>query len=272
MQRESNAKYIREPFLNSEVAFGEELVTHLSPNENLKIVVSHRLSYAHKKYVYLFALEDKQGTIIEDFSPLVSTGKIVWSNDSEWVAIEVGVDKVGFLIMNIAKHHFGFISFKRKPAAKVDIKDGHIRFVMPDDFIAVLNSEKLIGGGLTELPRIKYEKAKDIDLKLEELTTLDRGDFSKIFSLEKEPYYFEPQRNGFWSFEGNLPQTTESGYNGRPFEMYQLEIFAEYGDAVSKKWIDMVVEKSGGKYQLYKPVTDYLGVLKREDFVDQNDN
>jgi len=139
---------------------------------------------------------------------------------------------------------------------------------MPDDFVEVLNSEKLIGGGITELPRIKYEKAKDIIIKLSDLPIIDKDELANVFLTETEPHYFEPQRNGFWPFNGELPKTTATGYNGRSFEMYQLEVFAEYGDAVSKKWLDMIIEKTNGKYQLYKPVTEYLGLLKREDFLD----
>jgi len=77
MERGLNKKYLRAPFLDVDVAFGQEIKPHISPNKAFNLLVTHRLAYAHKKYVYLFNLENVKGDIIENFEPLVTTGKVV---------------------------------------------------------------------------------------------------------------------------------------------------------------------------------------------------
>ena len=78
-------------------------------------------------------------------------------------------------------------------------------------------------------------------------------------------YNHELIDGGFNEFHGTLPQDTVTGYNGRAFEVYQLQAFAEYGDKISQYWLDEIKRKTNNNYNISHRVSDYIGQRRRQD-------
>ena len=215
---------------------------------------------------YFFTLIDEQGKIIEDFNPHTTNGLMSWSSDSQYLGVLIGEVSVGYLIMNLSQHTFALIKFKRKPPVIVSHEQGAITFTMSDHFVHILNTETLIGGGISEIPRAKYERSRDLKIKLVDLVFHHKDSMKDIFDLHKDDqaYAMGPVQNGFWPFDGRRPQNTIDGFNGRPFEVYQLKAFANFGDEQSQKWMAEIDQMTEGKYNRFLQVSYYLGERQKE--------
>ncbi|MBK7009799.1 MAG: hypothetical protein IPH36_14800 [Saprospiraceae bacterium] len=70
-----------------------------------------------------------------------------------------------------------------------------------------MNSDKLYGGGISELPRIKYIKPADVTIEIASLVYYQKNQLKHIFELNKEEKInLSPINSGFWEFSGKMPQ------------------------------------------------------------------
>lgn len=259
---EVNQKYLREPFRNIKGDFQKELKIFPSPDKEKNIVISHCWEYRMGANVCLFHLTDNKMKIIEDFTPHTTYGKIKWAEDSNTVAITIGESQKGILIMHIELMEFSLV---KTNCIDFEIEKGILKLIIPQDQIDLLNSDKLYGGGISELPRIKYIKPADITIEIASLIYYQKNQLKHIFELNKEEKInLAPINSGFWEFIGKLPQNTYDGFNGREFEVYQLEAFARFGDQQSMKWLDEIKSMTDKRYDIGWPVSYYLGKRERE--------
>jgi len=125
----------------------------------------------------------------------------------------------------------------------------------------------LVGGGITELPYKRYHKPTDITFDLNILEFYPISDLQNILSLttDDKNYSLGLVDGGYNEFKGKFPKDTISGYNGRAFEVYQLKDFADYGDEISKFWLEEIKRKTNNNYSLWNKVSQYIGHRRRQD-------
>ena len=255
-------KYLREPYLNVAGNFSHKVTNYPSPNGQHSIVVSHCWEYRMGANACLFHLIDENEEIIENFSPLTTNSRLSWSQDSSRLAILIGEQHRGILLYDLEHRNFSFV---KSNCYTFKIENEKLVLFISENFINQLNSEKLIGGGVSELPRVKYLKPEDIQIDISTLETFTKADLSTYYQngAENEINIY-PVEKGFWEFKGDLPQDTIRGYNGRDFEIYQLELFAKYGDEQSIEWLFEIKVMTENKYSKWDKVSKYLGNRKRE--------
>lgn len=257
-----SSRYLRPPFDVVDGVFNKEIQTHLSPDQSMKLVISHCWNYKPGSNPGLFHLLDFSDNIIEHFTPHTTNGHLNWTTDSRFLGIDIGENEKGILVFDTMLMQVALIPTKCRD---FKIENESIVISISDKFMERINSDLLIGGGKTQLPRIKYKRPDDIQVSINSLQFYPKNKIAEIFKLteKQEQVILDPIPNGFWEFNGQLPQNTVDGYNNRPFEMYQLETFSEYGDAQSTKWLEEI-KALNKPYQKWDKVVDYLGVRERD--------
>ena len=250
-------KYLRPPYEGVEADFSKAIKYYPSPDKKHSILTSHCWEYRMGANACLFHLVNEQNDIIEDFTPLTTNSRISWKKDSSKVAILVGEGKRGILIFYLNNGKFSF--FKTNAFTFRFDEDNLVLFIS-DELITNLNSDKLMGGGITELPRVKYSKPDDILINPGELKLFNKENLADYYDIgEEDSFNIFPKEDGFWEFTGKLPENTIKGYNGRDFEIYQLEIFAKFGDAQSIEWLFEIKNMTNNQYSKWDKVSKYLG-------------
>ncbi len=253
--------YLRPPYLGINANFSNEVNLNTSPNKTHAIVISHCWTYKRGAKACLFHLVDNNENIIEDFTPLTTNAKLSWSEDNSMIAICVGEAHRGILIYHIEEKAF---SFFKSNSYTFKFDNNQLKLYISDKFVEQLNSSQLLGGGESELPRVKYVRPDDITVDVRQLKKFNKSELENYFDVgEANPIYIDPLERGFWPFNGRLPQNTTQGYNGRDFEMYQLETFAKFGDSQSIEWLFEIKEKTKNEYSKWDKVSDYLGHRER---------
>ena len=223
-----------------------------SPDNNLKIVFSHFFEVRMGADEGLFSIFDRQDSIIKNFEPLkaLSFRNCSWSHDSKHFSLAIRVDNIyGYFIVDIATLNFAFVKVANPYPLCVDFSEDTLVINYRDEQLDLANSDKLVDEKTTELPYKLFCKPEEIKLGIESLTfySIDKlQSITRLTEFDKE-YKLELVDNGFAEFKGRFPQDTISGYNGRPFVVYQLETFAEYGDKVSQHWLKLIKEKTNNK-------------------------
>jgi len=255
-------RYLRAPFDVVDGVFNKEIKIHLSPDQSMKLVISHSWNYKPGSNPGLFHLLDFSENIIEHFTPHTTNGHLSWTSDSRFLAIDIGENEKGILLLDTMLMQVALIPTKSRIFT---IDNQNIILSISDKFMERINSDLLIGGGKTQLPRIKYDRPEDIVIDINSLQFFPKNKIAEIFKLtEKQPQLnLEPIPNGFWEFTGSFPQNTIDGFNNRPFEIYQLETFAAYGDSQSVQWLKEI-KALKKPYQKYNKVVDFLGKRERE--------
>ncbi len=255
-------RYLRAPFDVVDGVFDKEIKTHLSPDQSMKLVISHCWNYKPGSNPGLFHLLDFSDNIIEHFTPHTTNGHLAWTQDSRYLAIDIGESDKGILVMDTMLMKVALI---RTNCRDFKIENNNIIISISDKFMERINSDLLIGGGTTQLPRIKYDRPDDVILTIESLNFFPKNKTADLFQLteKQKQILLDPIENGFWDFTGTVPQNTTDGYNNRDFEIYQLETFAAYGDAQSIQWLEEI-KAQNKPYEKWDKVVDYLGERERE--------
>ena len=255
-------RYLRAPFDVVDGVFSEEIKTHLSPDQSMKLVISHCWNYKPGSNPGLFHLLDFSDNIIESFKPHTTNGHLAWTKDSRYLAIDIGENQKGILVIDTMLMQAALI---RTNCRDFHIENEKIVISISEKFMERINSDLLIGGGTSQLPRIKYEKPTDLAFPINSLPFYPKSNIPAIFKLteKQKEVILDPIANGFWEFKGSFPQNTVDGFNNRDFEMYQLETFAAYGDAQSLKWLEEI-KAMNKPYEKWDKVVDYLGERKRD--------
>ena len=255
---------IRKPYIgNPYVSYSNEVHYHNSPNNLYILTISHCWEYRMGSNACLFNLINNDGKIVEDFMPYTCGRRFSWSDDSKFLSVLINEKNEGVLIMDLVRHQFAFI---RSRSRYFSFQNNSLCFTIPDKDIESMNSGRLLGGGSSELPRIKFIKPPDVFIPLDRLTFYDKNNLKNITenANDMQEVHLEPLREGFWPFYGKLPQNTWDGFNGREFEIYQLEAFANYGDEQSIKWLTEIKLLSKSRYNNGTTVSYYLGRRERE--------
>ena len=254
-------RYLRAPFDVVDGVFSDEIITHLSPDQSMKLVISHCWNYKPGSNPGLFHLLDFSDNIIEHFTPHTTNGHVAWSADSRYLVLDIGENEKGLLVFDTMLMQVAMIPTKCRD---FKVTENKVVISISEKFMERINSDLLIGGGTTQLPRIKYEKPVDIAVQISTLPFYPKNKISQLFKLteKQKQIILDPIANGFWEFSGQLPQNTMDGYNNRNFEMYQLETFAAYGDPQSIKWLDEI-KAMNKPYEKWDKVVDYLGKRDR---------
>jgi hypothetical protein len=255
---------IRKPYIgNPYVDYSSEVQYHKSPNNLYFVTISHCWEYRMGSNACLFNLITNDGKIVEDFVPYTTGGTVAWSDDSQFLAVRINEQNEGILIMDLALHQFAFI---RSRCRHFSFQNNAICFTIPERDIKSMNSDRLVGGGTTELPRIKYLKPPDVFIPLAGLTFYDKSSLKNIaeHANDIQEIILEPLQDGFWPFYGKFPQNTLDGFNRQEFEVYQLEAFARFGDEQSLKWLEEIKSMKDKKYNRGLRVSCYLGNRVRE--------
>ena len=254
-------RYLRAPFDVVDGVFSNEIKTHVSPDQSMKLVISHSWNYKPGSNPGLFHLLDFSDNIIETFSPHTTNGHLQWTTDSRYLVLDIGENEKGLLVFDTMLMQVALI---RTSCRDFKIENENIIISISDKFMERINSDLLIGGGKTQLPRVKYKCPNDVTIAISNLTFFPKNKIPAILQLtEKQtPIILDPIEDGFWEFNGTFPQNTIDGYNNRAFEMYQLETFAAYGDAQSIQWLQ-AIKAQNKPYQKWDKVVDFLGELVR---------
>jgi hypothetical protein len=266
------SKLLRPPLKDENVFWidKETIQSVFSPDKKFNLVFSHSHEISMGSYECLFNLLDCQDNIVDNFEPLnaISSCDCCWTNDSSYFALAIRFDKTyGYLFVHLPSLDFALIKiFNPYP---LDISFHNYEFIIGynDLQIAAANSNRLVGGGATEIPYKKYFRPADIRFNVVDLKFYSRDRLKDIASITESDnlYRHELIDGGFNEFNGEFPQDTLSGCNGRAFEVYQLEAFAEYGDKISKLWIEEIQRKTNNTYNRWNKVSDYIGHRTRKE-------
>jgi hypothetical protein len=254
---------IREPYRTFSGYVNENVKYFTSPNGLFHLVISHCWEYRMGSNACLFNLVSNEEKIIEDFIPHTTNGIVKWSEDSNFIACRIGDRYSGVLIMNLISHKFSFIQTR---CNNFIFQNSSIVFNIPDRELDLYNTDKVVGGRKNELPRVKYGKPPDAVIQLSALVFQDKDKLAKINELPTEigEIRLDPIEDGFWPFDGKFPSNTWDGFNGREFEVYQLEAFAKFGDAQSIKWLNEIKSMPDKKFNNGTRVSFYLGNRERD--------
>lgn len=263
---------MKEPINNSKFTTidNENMIAVPSPDNRLKVVFSYFRETRMGANEYLFSIFDNQDTIIKNFEPLraINTRNCLWFNDSTFFSLAIrAYEKYGYILVDAKTLNFAFIKVSNPYPLCINFAENKLVIAYKNEQFDLANSSKLVNGKTTELPYKRFKKPEEINLKLESLTFYpidELQNICKLTELDKE-YKLDLIDEGFAEFKGKLPQNTVDGYNGRPFEVYQLETFAEYGDKVSQFWLKLIKEKTNNTYSSWSKVSDYIGKLKRKE-------
>lgn len=253
---------MRAPFDVVDGVFSEEIIVNHSPDQSMKLIISHCWNYKPGSNPGLFHLLDFSDNIIEHFTPHTTNGNVGWSKDSRFLALDIGENEKGILILDTMLMQVACI---RTKCRDFKFHENEIVIFVSDKLMERLNSDKLIGGGITELPRIKYERPDEVRVQIDMLTFFPKNKAAEIYKLTEttKEIILDPIENGFWEFNGKLPQNTIDGYNNRDFEIYQLETFANFGDEQAIEWMNSI-KAQNKPYKKFDKVSDYLGHQSRK--------
>ncbi|MDQ6815582.1 MAG: hypothetical protein M3040_17775 [Bacteroidota bacterium] len=260
------SKLFRKPIKDTTWVDMQHVAYVVSPDKKYKIAFSHFQEIRMSTYEGLFTLLDGNDTIIEKFEPLtaISNGLCCWTSDSNYFAVAVGHSPSGYLIVRLPEIDFAFIKMVN-PYLDISFNGDKFLVGYSEEQVALTNSTQTFGGGVLEIPTKTMIKPCDLTFDLSALTFYSRqrlNDFAKIIKSGKE-YNLQLIDGGYNEFKGVFPQDTKQIYNTRQLEIYQLEAFAEYGDQISKEWLEMIKQKTGNNYNRWTKVSDYIGFLKR---------
>jgi hypothetical protein len=266
------SKLLRLP-LKDENIFGvdkETIKSIISPNKEFKVVFSHFHEMRMGFYESLFSLLDSQDNTVDKFEPLkaISNNYCCWSDDSKYFTLAIRFERTyGYFIVHLPSLDFALVKIFNPYPLDISFRNHAFVIAYNDRQICAANTNQLFGGGTTALPYKKYFKPTDLLFNLPDLKFNSRDrlqDIATITESDKE-YRHDLIDGGFNEFNGSFPQDTISGYNGRAFEVYQLEAFAEYGDKISKFWIEEIQRKTNNKYNRWNKVSDYIGHRTRQE-------
>jgi len=231
----------------------------------MSIIITHEWEFEKDSRTYIFHLIDNHSTIIESYEPFSTNGQIFWSPNGKQIVVGVDLPKDGYLIHDIQNNSFAWVKNTSMEMLNIRIDEKEIIFEFPKDELDRFNGcyQKPFGRESNELPIIKYEYPKTSEFVLKDLKFYPREILKNISNLSENEINLYPIKVGYLPFDGILPQNTYDGYNGRDFEVYQLEEFADYGDPQSIEWLNQIKNKVGSDYNKWAKVSEYLGLLKR---------
>jgi len=249
----------------------ENVMQVFSPDQKYQVVFSHFHEIRMGVYECLFNLLDNNEKIIDRFEPLtaISSNDCCWAENSACFSLAVRVEEnYGYLFIHLPSLEFAFIKIFNPYPLDISFDSDNFIITYNDEQVKAANTNKLFGGGSNTLPYKKYIKPNDLVFKLSDLQFFKRDKMKNLNSIIEsyKEYKHELNDGGFNEFKGVFPQDTITGYNGRSFEVYQLEAFAEYGDKVSKLWLDEIKNKTFGTYNKWNKVSDYISFRKRQDY------
>jgi hypothetical protein len=263
------SKLFRKPLTDRKWDDPGEVTLIISPDKKHKIAFSHFFEVSMGSYQGLFSLMDEADNIIDGFEPLTTANSYncYWKDDSTIFTLICDDFAYGYLFVRIADLSLSFVKIVYPHPSNINVlfKNDMIVFSYDDHQLSLKNSVQTFGGGLLEIPSKVYLKPKDIEIPFDELTFFPRKDLQNLKSLTQNDreYRLDPIDGGYREFTGTFPQATDQLFNSRHLDVYQLEAFAEYGDEQSLEWLEAIKAKTGGKYNKWAKVTDYIGVQKR---------
>jgi hypothetical protein len=186
-------------------------------------------------YECLFTLTENNETIIDNFEPLTAIAEYYscWKGDSSIFALALSRFAFGYLLVKVPSMELGFIRVFNPYPLEVAFIGESFRISYKDESVRVTNSTATFMGGEMEIPKKIYTKPKDIVIDLNEIIFYPRIELNRLEELTaNQPLYnLKLIGEGFREFKGVFPQNTKQIYNTRQLDVYQLEAFAEYGDA-----------------------------------------
>lgn len=261
------SKLFRKPLTDSKWDDPGEISLVYSPDKKYKIAFSHFFETRMNSYEGLFNLLDKGDNIIDGFEPLTtfSSQKCCWNEVSNIFSVAIVDFGYGYLFTKIPDLEVSFMRIANPYPLNIYFTN-HAFVISYDDYqLSLKNSTATFGGGPLEIPSKIYLKPKDIEIPSGEIFFYPREklqDFGELTQSQNK-YHLDPIDGGFREFSGIFPENTKQVYNTRQLEVYQLEAFAEYGDAQAQEWLNAIKEKTKGNYSKWEKVADYIGSQKR---------
>jgi hypothetical protein len=131
-----------------------------------------------------------------------------------------------------------------------------------------MNSDGVFGGGRSECPVERFKAPSKASLEISKLKWHPRSSLARIAKIAGAAPLVDMSfvRDGFFPFKGKFPASTTVTINTRPFEVFQLELFAEYGDKQSQAWLRDIKKKvrpANWTQAHWSPVSKFLGSRKR---------
>jgi hypothetical protein len=261
------SKLFRNPLTDSKWDVPGEISLVYSPDEKYKIAFSHFFETRMNSYEGLFNLLDKDDNVIDGFEPLTtfSSQKYCWNDKSNIFTVAITDFGYGYFFAQVLDLKISFIKIANPYPLNIHFAN-HTFVISYDDYqLSLTNSTATFGGGPLEIPSKMYLKPKDIEIPGEDIIFYPREklkDFGELTQSHTQ-YRLDPIDGGFREFQGVFPENTKQVYNSRQLEVYQLEAFAEYGDAQSQEWLNAIKDKTNGNYSKWQKVEDYIGFQKR---------
>jgi hypothetical protein len=260
-------RLLRDPFREVDTFTYDNIESRVSPDNQFSFLFSHSREVSMMAYECLFTLTENNETIVDNFEPLTAIAEYYscWKPDSTAFALALSRFAFGYLLVKVPSLELGFIRVFNPYPLEVAFIGESFRISYKDESVRLTNSTATFMGGEMEIPKKIYTKPKDIVIDLNDIVFYPRTGLNRLEELtDNQPLYnLELIEEGFREFKGVFPQNTKQIYNTRQLDVYQLEAFAEYGDAVSQTWLDEIKTKTNGDYSPWDNVFDYLGFLER---------
>lgn len=239
-----------------------------SPDRSHAVVFSHGWEMSMMNFSYHFTLLDRTLAVVEGFERLRAIHtSCKWSSDSAIFAV-AGAPWGGLLLWNLSRKSFAVVRTSGRQFV-FDFKGASHLSIRPDpEQLRAMNCDSVFGGGKSESPVERFKAPAKSLLEISKLRWFPRGKLASLEKIAKAAAVLDMDfvRDGFFPFKGKFPASTTATINTRRFEVFQLELFAEYGDQQAQAWLRDVKKKvrpANWAQARWTPVAKYLGARKR---------
>jgi hypothetical protein len=249
----------------------DELTVVPSTDRQHAVVFSHGWEMTMMNWSYFFTLLDKDLCVVEKFDQMRSSEtSCSWSGDSSMFAVS-GSAWQGLLIWNLHRRTYAIVRISSRQFVFRFQHTSDLLIQFNPDQLRAMNSNAVFGGGKAECPVKRFKAPADSIVPGRDLRWHKGDKLSDLEKIAKESSMIDMNAtaDGFYPFTGKFPATTTDVFNGRNLEVFQLEIFAEYGDKQAQEWLREVkkrvpTDSSHWARARWTPVSKHLGFQARK--------
>ena len=218
-----------------------------------------------------FSLYRAKDLLIEFEFPAYDS--VIWSADSQFFELPIYILEFGEFVFRIRDFSFALVRVLMCHPYRRTFEDGRLRLSYLSNADGYLNSPFVIssnspdGSAPAEFPVKRMKAPPDLVLELSGLHFY-KDDMLGIMDdmhdlLVKEPKHdMTLLEDGYFPFEGPMPQSTTQLINTRRMMIDHLEGFAGIGDRQSQVWLEEV-KATGKPYYPLQEVSWYIGEKQR---------